>query len=101
MKAKIRSWSLHRRTRWTLEGLADAINPTVLGWLRYYGRFNIGVLQRLLVRLELRLARWARWKYKGLRRSPRRSFEFLRRIRLAQPRLFVHWQALHTGRMAR
>ena len=101
MNATVRGWCLHRRVRSTLETLADAINPVVRGWLHYYGQYNGAVLHRLFAQLELRLARWVRWKYKRLRRSPRRSYEFLRGIRMAQPGLFVHWQALYTGRLAR
>lgn len=80
--------------------MASVINPVVRGWLRYYGRFNVGQLLRFFARLELRLAHWARRKYKHLRRSWRRALELIRRIRIARPTLFVHWQALYTGSKA-
>ncbi len=101
MGATVRSWRLTARIHDTPETLAEAINPVVRGWLRYYGRFNVGQLLRFLSRLELRLARWARRKYKHLRRSWRRSLAWVRRIRTARPTLFVHWQALYTGSVAR
>lgn len=101
MSIKMRSWSLHRRAGSTLEEVAKVINPVLRGWLAYYGRFNIGELLVVFEHLEWRLARWACRKYKGLRRSLRRSQQFIRRIRMAEPKMFVHWEALYSGRMAR
>jgi group II intron reverse transcriptase/maturase len=98
MTAELRGWSLHCRTGTTLEQLAAAINPVLRGWLAYYGRFNVGQFLVVFTRIEQRLARWACRKYKGLRRSLRRSFRFIRRIRLANPALFVHWRALYSAR---
>lgn len=100
MNAKIRSWRLHTRIQHTLESLAAAINPVIQGWMAYYGRFNRAELHTLFAVLERRLARWARWKYKRMRRHRGRSWAFLRTMRQRMPGLFVHWQALYTGRMA-
>jgi len=97
MSIKMRNWSLHRRVGSTLEEVAKAINPVLRGWLAYYGRFNIGEFLVVFEHLEWRLARWACRKYKGLRRSQ----QFIRRIRMAEPELFVHCQALYSGRMVR
>lgn len=100
MSITMRGWCLHRRVGSTLEELAEAINPVLRGWLAYYGRFNVGEFLVVFERLERRLARWACRKYKGLRRSLRRSQQFIRRIRMAEPTMFVHWQALYSGRLA-
>lgn len=101
MSATMRGWSLHRRVGSTLEELAAAINPVLRGWLAYYGRFNVGEFLVVFERLERRLARWACRKYKGLRSSLRRSQQFIRRIRMAAPTMFVHWPALYIGSVAR
>jgi RNA-directed DNA polymerase len=100
MSATMRGWCLHRRAGSALEQLAEAVNPVLRGWLAYFGRFNVGELLVVFGRLELKLARWACRKYKGLRRSLRRAQQFIRRIRMAAPRMFVHWTALY-GEMAR
>lgn len=97
MSAKMRGWTLHKRIQATLESLAAMINPVIRGWIAYFGRFNRAELHALFARLEARLARWARWKYKRMRRSPRRAWEFLRRMRERTPWLFAHWQALYTS----
>jgi Group II intron, maturase-specific domain len=39
MGRQLRRWRIHRRTRLDLNELAAAINPIVVGWMNYYGRF--------------------------------------------------------------
>ena len=97
MNDKVRSWRLTARTRENLHELAAAINPVVRGWVQYYGRYNRAEMFNLLVRLDLRLSRWARHKYRRLRGHKRRSWNWLTRIRRSCPGLFVHWQVLYTG----
>lgn len=101
MSIKMRGWCLHRRVGHTLESLAEAINPVLRGWLAYYGRFNVGEFLLVFERLEQRLVRWACRKYKGLRRSLRRSRRFIRRVRTAVPTMFVHWQRCTAAKMVR
>lgn len=94
MNQAIRDLSIHRRTRLTLQELADILNPMIRGWVGYYGTFYPEPLRRFLVRLDLRLGRWARNKYKNLRRRKRQSWEWIKRCRISFPRLFVHWDYL-------
>lgn len=101
MSATVRSWRLHLRGNWTVEQMADAINPVIRGWLHYYGQYNLGRLHRLFAQLEVRLVRWIRRKYKSPGRSLRKAYARLRKIWSARPQLFVHWQSMYTGRMAR
>jgi RNA-directed DNA polymerase len=67
MSRQVRSWRLHARTTWTLDGLAATINPIVRGWINYYGRFKRYELYLLLMRINAYLMRWARKKYRRLR----------------------------------
>ena len=73
----IRRWRLHRRSGSTLTDLAKAINAEVQGWINFYGRFYRSELVRLLRRINEYLVRWARWKYKRLRRYPAKARRFL------------------------
>ena len=98
MGTKIRSWRLHRRVGQTLQAIASDINPTLRGWIAYYGRFNAAEMLNVFRHLEQRLARWARQKYKGMRRNRTKSWAFLRTMREGTPGLFEHWRALYTGR---
>jgi RNA-directed DNA polymerase len=88
----IRLWRLHRRSGNDLADLAKAINAEVQGWLNYYGRFYRSELVRLLKRINEYLVRWARWKYKRLRRYPAKARRFLANVYRREPNLFAHWR---------
>jgi hypothetical protein len=77
---EIRRWRSHLRSGTTLTGLARSINVIVRGWINYYGRFYRSELVRLLKRINEYLVRWARWKYKRLRRSPAKARRFLAEV---------------------
>lgn len=91
MTQAIRSLNLNRSTSLTLADLADRLNPMVRGWVNYYGEFYPEPLKRFLIRLDLRLGRWARNKYKRLRGHKRRSWAWLKRCRENAPQYFAHW----------
>jgi RNA-directed DNA polymerase len=42
--------------------------------------------------LARKIVRWARRKYKTLRRHKRRGEEWLQKIKEAQPQMFDHWR---------
>jgi RNA-directed DNA polymerase len=70
MKAKsagLRAMRIHRRTTWTLNELAQWLNPIVGGWMNYYGRFYRSAMAPLLRRVNTYMKRWAWLKYKRLR----------------------------------
>ena len=83
----IRRWRLHRRSGSTLTDLAEAINAEVQGWINFYGRFYRSELVRLLRRINEYLIRWARWKYKRLRRSRAKALRFLAAVYRREPGL--------------
>jgi RNA-directed DNA polymerase len=89
---EIRRWRLHRWSGKTLTALARSINVIVQGWINYYGRFYRSELIRLLRRLNQYLVRWARWKYKRLRRYPDKARRFLAAVFRREPGLFAHWR---------
>ncbi len=82
---------LLNRTDLSLEDLAEGINPVVMGWLNYYGKFHPSAMAPLVNYIDLRLARWARKKYKKLHKSMTRSREFVCHLRDQYPSLFAHW----------
>jgi RNA-directed DNA polymerase len=89
---EIRRWRLHRWSGTTLTDLARTINGIVQGWINYYGRFYRSELVRLLKRINEYLVRWARWKYKRLRRYPAKARRFLAAVYRREPGLFAHWR---------
>jgi group II intron reverse transcriptase/maturase len=87
----IRSWRFQRYSELSLEDLARWLNPTIRGWINYYGEFYSGVLRRFLWRLDHRIVKWARKKYRNIRGSNKRSTKWFTRLRANRPTLFAHW----------
>ena len=93
MVRTIKSWKLSRQTPASLGELASQYNPILRGWINYYGHFYKSALLRVFNRFEAALVRWARQKYKKLKRHEGRSYLWLWRLARRQPQLFAHWRA--------
>ena len=91
LRQRIRRWRLHRRNDLALEDLAQWTRPALAGWVRYYGRFHPSVLCGALRTLDKFLVRWAQRKYRRLRGHYLQAWDWLRRVKARQPRLFAHW----------
>jgi RNA-directed DNA polymerase len=100
MARVIRQWKLGRRTNLSFRGLAAMVNPIVLGWINYYGRFYKSRLMHFLEQQINRfLVKWAMRKYKRLRRAKGKTRRKLAEIASAFPAMFAHWKhgAMPTG----
>ena len=91
---RIKRWRLHLWSGKSLADLAQEINPTVRGWINFYGRFYRSELVSLLENINEHLARWAMRKFKRLRGKPQRAWDRINAARQRQPRLFAHWHLL-------
>ena len=91
----IRRWSLHTRSDKALDDLARMVNPPIRGWINYYSHFYKSALYPTLRRIDAFLIRWARRKFKRLRRQPRGARNWLKGVIRASPGLFAHWPFLH------
>ena len=91
LRQRIRRWRLHRRNDLALEDLAQWTQPVLAGWVRYYGRFHPSVLCGALRTLDKFLVRWVQRKYRRLRGHYLQAWDWLRRVKARQPRLFAHW----------
>jgi RNA-directed DNA polymerase len=91
MRRSIKRWRLHLWSGKSLADLAQEINPTVRGWINFYGRFYRSELVSLLENINEHLARWAMRKFKRLRGRPRRARRLLAVIAAREPNLFAHW----------
>jgi len=87
-----RVWHLPTRTSMSLEELVKMMNPVLEGWIRYYGRFRRSALVHALRNLNQSLQLWVMRKYKRFKRRPRAAMAWLRRVALAEPGLFAHWE---------
>jgi RNA-directed DNA polymerase len=91
MSRKAASWRLHRRVTWTLNDLAEEVNPALRGWLNYFTVFYPSAVIPLCTRIDRHLVRWARKKYERLERSDKRARSWLKGVGKRSPRLFAHW----------
>jgi group II intron reverse transcriptase/maturase len=93
IQATIRQWRMaSTRNNQRLEDLAQLVNPSVRGWMNYYGRYYRSKCIQVLRRLNQALAAWVRRKYKRLRNRERASMHWLGRVARRDPKLFVLWQ---------
>jgi RNA-directed DNA polymerase len=92
MRQTVRGWRLPRQTAVPLVEIAKQCNATIRGWWNYYGAFYRSAMGALGRHLDQTLVRWARRKYKTLRRHKSRAGEWLSKMKKVQPRLFEHWQ---------
>jgi RNA-directed DNA polymerase len=93
IRATIREWRLAAtRNNQSLEDLARLVNPSVSGWVNYYGRFYRSALTPVLRHLERALIRWACRKYKRFRGHVTNAAHWLGRVARRDPNLFVLWQ---------
>jgi RNA-directed DNA polymerase len=97
MRQQIRIWKLHHRTNAEIEQLAKLVNPFMRGWINYYTLFNKRETFYSQKHLNDALVKWAQWKYKKFKRSPKKAWDWLREVAKQQPTLFVHWQ--HGGKL--
>ena len=92
IRATIRAWRLAAtRNNQSLEDLARLVNPSVSGWVNYYGRFYRSALTPVLRHLERALIRWACRKYKRFRGHVTNAAHWLGQVARRDPHLFVLW----------
>jgi RNA-directed DNA polymerase len=86
----IQKWVFH-----DLEGLARVLSPRIRGWINYYGKHRPSEMQRVFRQVNIRIAKWARNKYKL--ETYAHSYNWLKRMVKYHPDMFVHWQYGFTG----
>lgn len=76
-----------------MEEIAIKFNPTLQGWLNYYGKFHPSEMYSVWRHFNKTLVSWAMRKYKRLRGHKTKAAKFIKGIADKQPSLFVHWRA--------
>jgi len=90
--ATMRGWKLAAtRNNQSLEDLAALMNPSVRGWMNYYGRFYRWKCGQALRHLNRLLVNWAMRKLKRFKNRERSAMHWLWTIAKRDPRLFAHW----------
>ncbi len=93
LRQQTKGWKIHRRSHLSLQELAKLVNPAVRGWLQYYGKFYPSELHKVFRILNSSIIRWARRKYKRLKRSLAKATEWMKKVTMKAKHLFVQWEA--------
>jgi RNA-directed DNA polymerase len=94
IRARMRQWRIRSsNTHQRLADIAWLVNPSMRGWLNYYGRFYRSAGVQLLRRyFNQSLTAWARRKFKRLRGRKLASMRWLARIERRDHKLFALWE---------
>lgn len=76
----------------TLDELAKLINQIVRGWDEYYSKYSSSVARNAYKFVDLIIIRWAKDKFKSLKKRILKAMKWLNKLRKTQPDLFYHWQ---------
>ncbi|MFC2086457.1 group II intron reverse transcriptase/maturase [Bacteroidota bacterium] len=87
---ELRKLAIQKWMSYDIYGLANALSSKIRGWINYYGKFRISEMQSLFRLLNIRIAKWARRKYKL--KTYASSYGWLKRIIKWYPNTFVHWK---------
>lgn len=98
MRAKIKKYRLGRRTELSLEDIAQRCNPSLRGWINYYGQYHITEMESVFRHFNQTLVKWAMRKYKRLNKT--KAIKFLSNLAKEEPGLFVHWSRGRPGAFA-
>jgi RNA-directed DNA polymerase len=83
--------NLHRRSDLTIQEIANQVNPQMLGVIRYYGKFKLLELTRLMRHFELRLVKWVLNKYKKFKGSYIKAHRWIKELKVSYPGMFYYW----------
>ena len=92
IRQQIRRMRFHLRSDLSFHDIAKMINAKAGAWAAYFGRFRPSETAYVLFHIDRYLLRWARRKYKHLRRAPRRAWRTLAAIKKSRPGLLAHWR---------
>lgn len=93
MRQTIRGWHIQLKNNKELVELSAMFNPTLRGWMNYYGRFYASAMFPVWNHMNGFLVRWLMRKHKSLAWHKRRARRTLGRLAETWPGAFVHWKA--------
>ena len=83
---------LHRKERLRIEELSEELAAPVRGWINYFGKINMRILQPVMNTINGRIIKWAVNRHKSLNGSSKQARKWLRSIYRDYPNMFVHWR---------
>ncbi len=97
MVRRIRRSRMRHRADRSIEDLAKTFNPTLRGWISYYGHFCPSALYPFFRSFNRALVSWVMRKYRRFHRRKTQAGRYLERIAANRPELFAHWRCGMTG----
>jgi len=91
IREKIRRSKTLQATDSEIPEIAKELNPKLRGWINYYGKFCKSKLAETLKAVKVRLISWAQRKYKKLHGKYQAAMDWVEKMQISRPRLFVHW----------
>lgn len=85
----IRDNKLWNNTTLDITDIAKSLNMKLRGWINYYSKYSKNKLRRSLIKVDSRLIKWMKNKYKI---NTGKSIIKLKQIKQVNPNLFYHWQ---------
>lgn len=81
----------HRRSTLTIQEIAAQVNPQMTGIIRYYGKFGMWALNRLMWHFEFRLVKWVLNKYRKFKNSQTKAYQWIKELKRNYPTMFYYW----------
>jgi RNA-directed DNA polymerase len=81
----------HRKSNLTIQDIANQVNVQMRGIIRYYGKYKLMKLQRLMWHFEFRLVKWVLNKYKKFKNSYTKAYQWIKELKQNYPTMFYYW----------
>ncbi len=78
-------------TRTSTVPITVQVNPQMKGLIRYYGKFKLQELRRLMWHFEFRLVKWLLNKYKKFKDSYTKGYQWIKELKRSYPTMFYYW----------
>lgn len=85
----IRKEDAFKNTKLEVSDISVKLNVKIRGWVNYYSVFGKRGLHRSMVRIDYRLTKWMKNKYKIQTKEAVRKLNAMKR---ESPRMFYHWE---------
>jgi RNA-directed DNA polymerase len=79
-----------QNTQQKIVDISEKLNSRLIGWINYFGLYGKKELRQTMLRLERRLWKWIKKKYKIT--SLNEAIRKLKGIRKENPGMFYHWE---------
>lgn len=95
----IKSWHIGRRGDLSIEDMSRDLNPTIRGWVNYYGKYYKSAFNPIRKQFHVALTRWAHRRYSAkFNHAKRQPSLFIYEIARTRPKLFAFWSEFYVDK---